>query len=97
MRVPRIINQFVSMGQKDFVHFSVLDELFCWHITRAAENVKEFTVSFVKTVCLKHFGAELLADKVFEVRDATAADTMVLAFFVSVSGLHPLQDGMPFQ
>jgi hypothetical protein len=66
-------------------------------VTDASNSLKDFTLSFVKAIWLKHFGTELLVDKVFEIRDAPAATDVILPFFVEVPGLQPLQDGAIFR
>lgn len=66
-------------------------------VTRAANNIKEFVLSFVKAVWLKHFGAELLANRVFEINDAPNATSVRMPFFVTVPGLPPIRDGMLFR
>jgi hypothetical protein len=66
-------------------------------VTDASNGLKEFTLSFVKAVWLKHFGTELPANKVFEIKDAPVATDVVLPFFVRVPGMQPLRDGIVFR
>jgi hypothetical protein len=66
-------------------------------VTDASSSIKEFTLSFVKAIWLKHFGTELLANKVFEIKRAPPATDVVLPFFVKVPGLQPLRDGVIFR
>ncbi|WP_409188502.1 hypothetical protein [Bradyrhizobium sp. RDM4] len=66
-------------------------------VTDASNSLKEFTLSFVKAIWLKHFGTELPANKVFVIKEAPAATDVVLPFFVSVPGLQPIRDGVVFR
>jgi hypothetical protein len=59
-------------------------------VISAANNVNEFAKAFTKAVWLKHFGDEMIADKVFEIHDAPPADQVEIPFFVEMPGERPL-------
>jgi hypothetical protein len=85
---------FEEIGETDWRigQQKIMDE-----VTRASNNIKEFVLSFVKAVWLKQFGTELVADKVFDLNNAPDVSSVHIPFFVTVPGLQPLWDGMPFR
>lgn len=85
---------FEEIGETDWRigQQKIMDE-----VTRASNNIKEFVLSFVNAVWLKQFGTELVADKVFELNNAPDVSSVHIPFFVTVPGLQPLWDGMPFR
>ena len=85
---------FEEIGETDWRagQQKIMDE-----VTRASNNIKEFVLSFIKAVWLKHFGTELIADKVFDLKGAPDVNSVHIPFFVTVPGLQQLWDGMPFR
>lgn len=53
-------------------------------VTDAANNLLEFAKSFTKAVWLKHFGDEIICDRLFDVVHAPIVDDVILLFFVTL-------------
>jgi hypothetical protein len=85
---------FEEIGETDW---RIGQEKIMKEVFRASNNIKELVLAFVKAVWLKHFGTELVADKVFEISNAPDVSSVHIPFFVTVPGLTALWDGMPFR
>jgi hypothetical protein len=78
---------FAEVGETDW---RIGQEKIMAEVISAANNINEFAKAFTKAVWLKHFGDEMIADKVFEVHDAPVADQVEIPFFVNLPGERPL-------
>jgi hypothetical protein len=85
---------FAEVGETDW---RAGQEKIMVEVIGAANNINEFAKAFTKAVWLKHFGNEMIADKVFEIHDAPGADQVELPFFVSLPGERPLETDALFR
>jgi hypothetical protein len=74
---------FEELGENDWEagQQKIMDE-----VTKAADNINEFAKAFTAAVWRKHFGQEMVSDKVVEIHDAPNVEEVVLPFFVAIPG-----------
>ncbi len=66
-------------------------------VVSAANNINEFAKAFTKAVWLRHFGNEMIADKVFEIHGAPMVDQVNIPFFVEIPNERPLNMSATFR
>lgn len=59
-------------------------------VTDAANNLLEFAKAFTKAIWVRHFGSEIICDKVFDVTNAPIIDEVSIPFFVTLPETPPL-------
>lgn len=84
---------FETIGEQQWAvgQQKIMDE-----VTRAANNIKEFARAYTAAVWRKHFGTEMIADKVFKIA-APEAGEVTLPFYVSFPGEQPLGANLAFR
>jgi hypothetical protein len=79
---------FKELGETDW---AAGQEKIMAQVVSAADNINEFAKAYIKAVWLKHFGQEMLSDRVIEIHDAPKGEEVVLPFFIEMPGEKPIK------